>query len=191
MDDFRLFDDSELVIKASDGNEAAEEELVRRYKRKVSICSRKLFLLGGDDEDLNQEGMLGLLKAIRTYIPEKGASFSTYAEKCIRSKLADAISFRKYMEYLPLDEPLLEDSSDADNDPETLIIENEHYEEFVSSIRNCLSSYERSVLDIYLQGRSCSEIAGILNKPVLSVYNAIQRIRSKISAYVLTGDSSV
>ena len=190
MKQYQHFSDDELLLMSSSGDQDAEEELISRYKRKVSICARRFYLFGGDNDDLIQEGTIGLLKAIRTFNPEKGVSFSSYAEVCIRSKLLDAISFRKYTGFLSLDEPDLSDSSFSDNNPETLFIENEHYEEFVASLKDRLSAYERSVLDMYLQGMNYNELSDQLNKPVASVYNAIQRIRLKLSAHIDKGDSS-
>ncbi|MDO5444475.1 MAG: sigma-70 family RNA polymerase sigma factor [Eubacteriales bacterium] len=190
MKQYQNYNDDELLLMSSSGDQDAEEELITRYKRKVSICARRFYLFGGDNDDLIQEGTIGLLKAIRTFDPGKGVSFSSYAEVCIRSKLLDAISFRKYSGFLSLDEPDLSDSSLCDNNPETLFIENEHYEEFVASLKDRLSAYERSVLDMYLQGMNYNELSEKLNKPVASVYNAVQRIRLKLSAHIDKGDSS-
>lgn len=190
MKQYQFFSDDKLLQMSSSGESEAEEELISRYKRKVSICARRFYLFGGDNDDLIQEGTIGLLKAIRTFDPDKGVSFSSYAEVCIRSKLLDAISFRKYSGFLSLDEPDLSDSSFCDNNPETLFIENEHYEECVASLRDRLSVYERSVLDMYLQGVNYNELSEMVGKPVTSVYNAIQRIRLKLSANKDKGDSS-
>ena len=181
MKEYQSFSDDDLLLMSADGDQIAEEELVERYKRKVAVCSRKYYLFGGDNDDLLQEGMLGLLKAIRTYKPGKGASFNTYAEVCIRSKLLDAVSFKRYTEFLSLDETDLDESSFCANDPETMLIENERDEEFLLRIKSLLSPYESKVLDLYLQGLNCTELAENLNKSVTSVYNAVQRIRSKLA----------
>ncbi len=100
--DFSVFSDEELCGKSADGISGAEEELVRRYGRIVRMFARPLFLAGGDSEDLIQEGMFGLLTAIRSYNPEKEASFRTYAEICIRSKLATAVRAAQRDKHLPL-----------------------------------------------------------------------------------------
>ena len=189
MKEYHNFCDHDLLLLSSTDSEA-EEELINRYKRKVSICARRFYLFGGDNDDLVQEGMIALLKAIRSYRPEKNVSFGTYSEVCIQNRLRDTVFLSRYSEFLSLEEQDLSDSSFSDNNPETLFIENEHYEEFVASLKDRLSAYERSVLDMYLQGMNYNELSDQLNKPVASVYNAIQRIRLKLSAHIDKGDSS-
>lgn len=189
MKEYHNFCDHDLLLLSSTDSEA-EEELINRYKRKVSICARRFYLFGGDNDDLVQEGMIALLKAIRSYRPEKNVSFGTYSEVCIQNRLRDTVFLSRYSEFLSLEEQDLSDSSFCDNDPETLIIENEHYEEFFTSFKNCLSHYEQSVLDMYLQGMNHNEIANRLLKTTSSVYNAIERIRSKFSAHITHGDIS-
>ena len=189
MVDFEKLSDEELVLYSSRGDGAAESCLIKRYKQRVSLYARRFYLIGGDDEDLIQEGTIGLLAAVRTYNSGKGTAFSTYAYKCIRSKLIDAISFRKYSEYVSLDESEVFDSVVAENNPEALYIENEHYVELIDSLRSGLSSYELSVLNLFLNGESYTEIAARLRKSPQSVYNAVQRIRNKLSSILHRGDT--
>jgi len=192
MRNFNSLSDNDLIILSRQGSEPAEEELISRYKRKATICARKFYILGGDDEDLLQEAMLGLLKAVRTFDDEKGATFSTYAETCIRRRLMDVINLKRYTEFISTeDQTCSSEEPVCDNDPETLLIENERYEELMSSIKTSLSVYELKVLDLYLSGMNCQDISVELSKAVGSVYNAVQRIRSKTGAKLFVGDSSV
>ena len=181
MIDYSSLSDQDLISVGRQGDRLAEEELIRRYGQKVRICARHFFLLGGDDEDLLQEGMIGLLNAVRSFNPALGTSFNTYAEKCIKSRLIDASQFKGYVEFISSEDLVLEDSADEESNPETLLIKYERYEEIMSQLRLKLSKYETSVLNLYLNGYSYPEIAGMLGKPDRSIYNAVQRIRGKLS----------
>ena len=158
----------------------SEEEIVLQYSRKVLIISRQFFLLGGDNEDLYQEGMLGLISAIRSFRPDMNVKFETYAEKCIRSRIVDAIRSKGYSEYLS-SENLIDSELDFDKSPEDLFLESERYSELLTSYKSKLSKYEFNVLEFYLSGYSYSEISAKLHKEQISIYNALQRIRRKLS----------
>lgn len=190
--------DAELARMAKDGNRAAEEALVLRYGWLVRAGARPLFLMGGDSEDLVQEGMLGLIAAIREYDPERTASFRTYAETCVRNRLFSAVraaardKHTPLNSYVPLD-PALFDDSDRDerrtddrrqNDPEALLIRREDMQERMNRIYNQLSPLETRILRLYLNGMSYSEIASECNRSLKSVDNAVQRIRRKIARQV-------
>ena len=155
-----------------------EEELIRKFSKKALILSRKYFLMGGDSEDLFQEGMIGLISAIRSFAGEE-AAFSAYAEKCIRNRMIDAIRSRGYSEFISSEELEFEGEWKSAEDS---LIEKENFNELLSSIKQRLSKLEYSVLELYLSGMSLSEIAEKLGKPQSSVYNAVQRARQKISA---------
>lgn len=180
MTDYTSTDDA-MLLQLSQQDCDAEEELVRRYMRKVRICSRRFYLLGGDNDDLIQEGTVGLLAAVRSYNSSLGVSFNTYAEKCIVSKLIDATHFKGYSEYIFSDDLDIPESADEQADPEVLYLANEHRKEVVSQLGQKLSKFERSVLGLFLRGSSYSEIAAQLGKSNQSVYNAIQRVRIKLS----------
>ena len=184
MMDYSICSDQDLILGAHSGDRRAEEELLMRYRQKVRICARRFYLLGGDDEDLLQEGMIGLLNAVRSFNPALGTAFNTYAEKCIKSRLIDAAQFKGYVEFISSEDLVLEDSADEESNPETLLIKYEQYEEVVSQLRLKLSKYEASVLDLYLNGFSYPEIAERLGKSDRSIYNAIQRIRTKLSEFL-------
>ena len=197
--DRKVFDrlsDEELCAHRGSESSGAEEELVRRYGRLVRACARPLFLAGGDSEDLIQEGMMGLLKAIRSYNPEKAASFRTYAEICIRSKLATAVRAAQRDKHLPLNHsisfetPLFDGTSEflfpSEESPEDVVIGREELQERTDALKGQLSGFEAEILSYYLGGLSCAEIADRVNRPCKSVDNAIQRIRRKILAQKLS-----
>lgn len=180
--------DEALCRRAADGSREAEEALVRRYSGLVRSCARPLFLAGGDSEDLIQEGMLGLWKAVRDYTPDRGASFRTFAQTCVKNSMISAIKTAAGKHHIPLNdsvpfETLLFDRNDqlAVSDPETLYIDREIYREQLDQFYSKLSGFEAKVLDLYLNGLSYSEIADQVNRSPKSVDNAVQRIRRKFS----------
>ena len=154
-----------------------EEKLVEQYSNKVKILSRKYYLLGGEYEDLYQDGMIGLISAIRTYKEDFNVSFSTYAEKCINRKLIDSIRSKGYVAFISDDDY---DETEVKG-PEELFLENERYLELIQTYKSKLSSFEFKVLQLYIEGYSYSEIAEHLNRASSSIYNAIQRVRLKLS----------
>lgn len=154
----------------------SEEDLIRQYSRIVKILSRKFFLLGGDNEDLYQEGMIALLHAIRNYDSNNQTSFEHYAKTCIRNKMIDTIRSKVYSGF----DQVPEDFDKIINGPEEYMLDNEAYIELISDCKKLLSKYEFTVLELYLQGYDYSEIANINNKTTTSVYNAIQRLRQKL-----------
>ena len=182
MTDFSSLDDASLLSLSSKGDRGAEEELIRRYTKVVRLCARRFFLLGGEQEDLLQEGTIGLLSAVRTYRAEAGASFRTYAQKCIFSRMADITSSKGYKGFLSFEDISIPEAEDVIADPEMRVIENERYEELVAQLRERLSGMENTVLDEFLKGSSYAEIAAKLGKTTQSIYNAVQRIRVKLAA---------
>jgi len=190
--------DEELQQAAVRGDLASEEALIRRYNRVIRSLARPFFLTGGDSEDLMQEGMLGLLSAIRSYDPGEKASFRTFAVRCIRNRLLSALRKSSGTKNVSLDECLSLESSFFDEDPsrndslrspEDLIIDREEAQKRVQSLLLLLSAYERSVLRCFLRGMSYREIAEITHKSEKAVDNAIQRIRRKIENHNPGGNS--
>lgn len=179
----------------------SEDELARRYARLVSRCARPYFLTGGDYDDLIQEGMIGLLKAIREYDPSRSDNFEAFAVLCIRRQIYDAVrrSKRKdghlQIEFVELTE--LTETSDREHlssvkvqqDPETELLAKESALEIQTALSGLLSVFETSVLRLYLEGYTPSEIAQTLQKEKKSVENAIGRIRRKLAEYLQKGDS--
>lgn len=204
MIDYAGMDDTVLLKLTSDGDRDAEEALAARYLRLVRICARPLFLVGGDSEDLIQEGTFGLLSAIRGYDPADGASFSTYAERCIRMRLLSAIKSASRLKHVPLNDGISLEQLSEDpgtdilslpelvrHDPEDLILAKESKEELRAASSRCLSRFEIKVLDLYLEGLSYREIAERLCRNAKSVDNAVQRIRRKLAREMNLGDISI
>ena len=195
--------DEDLCALAASGNREAEEVLVTRYNRLVRTCARPFFLVGGDSEDLTQEGMVGLIKAVREYDADKEASFRTFAEICIRSRLYSVLraaardKHSPLNQSVPLDTPFLDSNSYtsgtshlAQRNPEEFLIDREHTAALLAGVRKQLSEFEAKILGYYLDGLSCREIAETVGKPPKSVDNAVQRIRRKVARQLQSGDLS-
>lgn len=192
--------DEELVARCRADDESAVDELISRYGHIVRYLARPYFLAGGDAEDLVQEGMIGLLKAIRTFDDSHDASFKTYASTCIKSKLLTALknAHRKkhspLNQYISLEAPFFDSCPDqtvlpqfrlgSTGDPEEHVIDNEALEELSQTLNGILSGFEAKTLALYLEGRSYQEISKITSKPQKSVDNAVQRIRRKLVSHL-------
>lgn len=191
MDEYKAYTDSELQEKFIQGDKLAEEVLVRRYMMKVKVCAHRYYLLGGDNDDLIQEGTIGLISAARTYDPKSNVSFNTYAEHCINRRLIDAVRRQGYMPFISSEEITLPADSEYTPDPEEQFIQEEQYRELLSEFASVLSKFENQVFELFISGNSYSEIAGCLGKSSQSIYNAVQRIRQKLSAkYITSGNFS-
>lgn len=192
--------DEDLCMAAAAGDSQCESELVRRYGQLVRACARPLFLAGGDSEDLIQEGMLGLLTAIRSFDPARDTAFRTYAAICIRSRLISAVRAAQGGKHIPLNhsvsfEPPLFDGANAHlfstvESPEDVIIGREELKERLDALKGQLSELEAQILPPYLSGLSCGEIARQVGRSQKSVDNAIQRIRRKVARQFSSGVSS-
>ena len=195
--------DEALCLLAVSGDRAAEEVLVTRSNRLVRTCARPFFLAGGDSEDLTQEGMVGLIKAVREFDADKDASFRTFAEVCIRNRLYSALRASAREKHQALNQSVSLDTPDFDSNsytsgtnnlaqrgPEDFLIDREHTAALLSGVRKQLSEFEAKILGYYLDGLSCREIAGTVGKPAKSVDNAVQRIRRKVAQQLLSGEFS-
>ena len=180
--------DEELCIRAQSGDQLSEDTLIRRYYRLVSTLSRSYYLVGGSDDDLEQEGMIGLLSAIRSFTPSL-SSFRTFASLCIRRSIINVIrtsqskNNRFYNDSISYDQISRADElayHPMEQDPEIQVIGNDDRKRTEQQLMSKLSDFERYVLTLYLSGLSYSEIAARLSKPVKAVDNAVQRIRRKI-----------
>ena len=190
---------AELAQRAAEGDTEAEEVLVSGYARLVRACSRPYFLAGGDSEDLMQEGMLGLLSAVRTFDPGKGVKFSTYAEFCVKRRIYSAIrsaSGNKHTplnSYISLESPQLDESNTPNayflRDPEDFVIARESAGEVERLLFGALSRFESGVLELYLEGMSYKEMAAGMGKSNKSIDNAVQRIRKKLAQILIKGDN--
>lgn len=205
MTEYDNLSDNELQHLAAEGNEAAEAALIDRYARLVRICARPYFLAGGDSEDLMQEGMLGLLSAIRRFGTEDGTAFRTYAEVCIRNRITEAVRSASRKKHGPLNDGvsleyiILSEESTVGNAsrpeafrrvPEEQVLARESEREFYSTFSRCLSEFETEVLFNYLDGLSYRQIAEATHRTEKAVDNAVQRIRRKLARHPFLGDFS-
>lgn len=204
MDNYTELTDTELQALAVQGDSSAENELAIRYRRLVRVCSRPYFLAGGDSEDLIQEGMMGLLSAVREYNPSVGTPFRSYAEVCVKRRLQSAVKSASRLKHaflndgVSLDEILSEESQNLtaysvetfSRSPEEQVLARESKNDFISAYSQYLSRFEILVLGYYLDGFSYSEIADKCGKPQKSVDNAVQRIRSKLARHLNLGEFS-
>ena len=204
MDTYSGFSDIELRALVIAGDEGAENELVIRYMRLVRMCARPFFLAGGDTEDLMQEGMLGLLSAIRQYKPDEGASFKTYAELCIENRLKSAVKSDLRLKHSPLNnrvslDDILSEETKANQAfmsdlsrriPEEQVLASESKTDFLLVNSQFLSRFENVVLSYYLDGLSYKEISAATGRSFKSIDNAVQRIRHKLARHLNLGDNS-
>jgi RNA polymerase sporulation-specific sigma factor len=194
--------DEELVLMAQNGDDTAQEFLLDKYKSLVRAKSRAYFLIGADSEDIIQEGMIGLYKAVRDYNEEKNASFRSFAVLCVNRQMITAIKaatrqkHQPLNSYVSLNKPVYEEeseqtymdflqsSSDSLLNPEALLIGQENKNFLEDQMTKNLSSFETKVLVLYLQGRSYFEIAHVLDKPEKSIDNALQRVKKKLEKFL-------
>ena len=174
----------ELILLAKSGDNDAMNQIFNMNKHLVSTISRKYFLLGGDKEDLLQEGMIGLFKAINSFDFEKNDNFKSYAVKVVEREIISAIRKENAGKNRVLDESVLVDDIEllrGDNYPEMDIISQENYKELSAEILDHLSSFEKSVVNYFLKGYSYIDIAKVLGKSPKSIDNALTRIKGKLS----------
>ena len=175
--------DEELVILAREDRETMEA-LCAKYKPLVLKYAKSLFLIGGETDDLIQEGMMGLFSAILTFDESKGASFMTFASLCINRPMLKAIESANRKKNIPLNNyvSLLDDDWDeilSSDDPETMVIGEENSKLLIAKIKEQLSKMEQEVFDYYLEGKNYKEIAEIMGKSPKNIDNALTRIRNK------------
>ena len=195
MTDYILLSDQDLLSLAEKGDSRAEETLLSRYSRTVRACARPLFLMGGDSEDLIQEGMMGLLSAIRQFDTASNVPFKSYAELCINRRLFSAVKSASRLKHLPLNSGIpLDDILSEESKPqaaghsesgrritEEQVLDKESEEELLIAFSRYLSDFENRVLKLFLSGQSYSEMAMATGKSEKSIDNAVQRIRRKLA----------
>lgn len=197
---YALLRDEDIVLLCHDGDPIAEEYLLSKYKNFVRSKARSYFLIGADHEDIVQEGMIGLYKAIRDYRSDKLSSFRAFAELCITRQIITAIKTATRQKHIPLNsyvslnKPLYDEESDRTlmdvivegklSNPEDLIISQEDLDSIHAKINEVLSGLEQEVLNLYLDGKSYQEIAVYLNRHVKSIDNALQRVKRKLEKYL-------
>ena len=197
MKDYANCSDEELILRLHGGEEEISDYLMEKYKEFVRRKARAMYLMGGETDDLIQEGMIGLFKAVKDYRPERDASFRTFAGLCIDRQLYSAIQSSNRKKHLPLNSYVSLNSENETGDlegqwsenPEALIIDRERTSALEEEIRKMLSPMENKVLKYYLQGYGYVKIAELMGKNSKAVDNALQRIRGKIQKMQKTVDN--
>lgn len=202
--DWTTLSDEEIIAFGQDGDDAAIDFLMERYKNLVRKKARTLYLIGGDNDDLIQEGMIGLYKATRDYSAEKG-SFFHFAELCITRQLYNAVKASRRLKNTPLNTyislyaPLTGNHSENEtvtladtllpnegDNPETILIDRETVTQLKKLLKDKLSPFETNVLNLFLEGEDYQKIAVLLDKTPKSIDNALQRIRAKLKTAQLS-----
>jgi RNA polymerase sporulation-specific sigma factor len=196
--------DEEIVLIARDDNPIAEEFLIHKYRNYVKAKAKSYFLIGADKDDIYQEGMIGLYKAIRDFKPDKLSSFRAFAELCITRQIITAIKTATRQKHIPLNsyislnKPIYDEESDRTlmdilstihiSDPEELIISREERLKIEKKMSEVLSDLEIDVLKCYLDGKSYQEIACDLDRHAKSIDNALQRVKRKLEKHLKDED---
>lgn len=193
MDKYSVMSDEDLIDKLRQGENEIMDYILEKYKPLVRKQTNALFLIGGENEDLIQEGMIGLFKAIRDYKNDRDASFFYFAQVCIKRQLASALEASNRKKHMPLNNYVSFSSDENESgfaswenymvgadSPEQLILEQEKMLEFKEHIEAKLSKMEKEVLNLYLDGYNYTQIAKLMEKTPKSIDNALQRIRQKI-----------
>ncbi len=197
---FQNLMDEQVVEMARNGDSLALEFLIAKYKNFVRAKARSYFLIGADREDIIQEGMIGLYKAIRDFRNDKLSSFRAFAELCVTRQIITAIKTATRQKHIPLNsyislnKPIYEEDSDRTlmdvisgtkvSDPEELVISREEFGDIEQKMGELLSDLEWQVLMAYLDGKSYQEIADSLDRHVKSIDNALQRVKRKLERYL-------
>lgn len=189
--------DEELLLSLREGDTRVTEYLMEKYKNLVKHKAKSMYILGADREDLIQEGMIGLFKALRDYDSERDASFATFADLCVSRQMYTAVQASRRKKHAPLNTyiPLYggerrEDGGEnelinslvsrMEQNPEEMLIDRENVEHLLTQIEKELSPFEKQVLDLYLTGMSYLQIARVLGRDEKSTDNALSRIKSKV-----------
>lgn len=200
-------EDAEIVDLVHRGESEAHDFLIHKYRQFVHAKARSYFLIGADREDIIQEGMIGLFKAIRDYKLDKLNSFKSFAELCITRQIITAIKTATRQKHIPLntyislDKPIFDDTSDRTFmdivtcsktlDPAELVINQEEFNKIELKMSELLNVLEREVLTLYLDGQSYKEISGELNRHVKAIDNALTRVKRKLKKYIESKESAM
>lgn len=202
--DYRNISDEELILRLRDGESNITDFIMDKYKNLVRSKAKTMYILGADTEDLIQEGMIGLFKAIRDYDCGRDASFYTFADLCVSRQMYTAVQASRREKHVPLNTYISlysvnsaaereegEDvqlinalASGSGTNPEELLIDKENVENIERIIEKELSSFEKEVLDLYVIGMSYSQIAKVLGRDEKSTDNALQRIKTKLKRFI-------
>ncbi|MFI3200381.1 MAG: RNA polymerase sporulation sigma factor SigH [Eubacteriales bacterium] len=201
MESYKDFEDEELILCLRDGEEGITDYIMDKYKNLVKKKAQSMYILGGDNDDLIQEGMIGLFQAIRDYDAGRDASFYTFANLCITRKIYTAVQASNRLKHEPLNTSIslqmdLKEEGELGGDssrnlmnaladydirnPEDLIVDQESVARIEELIAKELSGFEKQVLELHLTGMTYTEIAKVLNKDVKATDNALQRLKGKL-----------
>lgn len=196
--DYTNYSDEELIVRLRDGEERITEYLMNKYKNLVRSKAKSMYILGADSDDLIQEGMIGLFKALRDYDIGRDASFLTFADLCVSRQMYTAVQASKRQKHIPLntyvslygsagrnhdgeEEELVNVISDtARQNPEDVVIDKENLTQLEQTIDRELSGFEKQVMDLYVTGMGYQQIAKVLGRDDKSTDNALQRIKTKL-----------
>jgi len=200
IEELAVLNDEQVVERARGGDDVALNFLLHKYRGFVQTKARSYFLMGADHEDIVQEGMIGLYKAIRDFRVEKPASFRAFAELCVTRQIITAVKTASRQKHTPLNtyvslhKPIHDEESERTlldilssqhvTDPEELLISKEEFNDICRQMNKLLSDLEKEVLVFYLDGKSYQEIAVLLKRHVKSIDNALQRIKRKVERYL-------
>ena len=199
MRDYGQISDEELILRLRDGEKPVTDYIMEKYKHLVRNKAGSMYILGADRDDLIQEGMIGLFKAIRDYDSGRDASFYTFAELCISRQMYSAIQAADRKKHIPLnsyislygddkdgeeENGILSHMADEEQNPERLLIDREDVQNLEKNIDKELSPFEKQVLDLHLTGMSYVQIAKVLGRDEKSTDNALQRVKSKIKKLI-------
>ncbi|MBD5522003.1 MAG: RNA polymerase sporulation sigma factor SigH [Lachnospiraceae bacterium] len=205
-EDYQHYSDEELMIQLRDGDDGIMDFIMNKYKNLVRSKAKSMYILGADGDDLIQEGMIGLFKAVRDFDSGRDASFFTFADLCISRQIYTAVQASRRQKHIPLNTYISlyatakEKSGQSEEDtalvdilalgsgqsPEEMVIDKENVEQLERTIEKELSSFEKQVLDLYLTGMSYTQIAKVLGRDEKSTDNALQRIKTKLRKAIYT-----
>ena len=196
MKKYQFFSDEELILRYKKGDNDVGEYVLNKYKPLVRKHANTMYLIGGETEDLIQEGMIGLFKAMRDFDINKNRTFFSFADLCISRQMYSAVEASNRKKHIPLNNYISFSQSDDDSgyrmedvlesdensvNPEKILIQKEVISDFYKELRNNLSEFENKVLELYLEGEDYVSIAQVLDKSPKSIDNALQRIRQKLA----------
>lgn len=201
-EDYRQYSDEELLIRLRDGEGGITDYIMDKYKNLVKSKAKSMYILGADNDDLIQEGMIGLFKAVRDYDSGRDASFSTFADLCVSRQMYTAVQASRRQKHIPLNTYIsLYGTAGTDHDgeeeelvnvlaarslqsPEEVVIDKENVDRLEKTIEKELSNFEKQVLDLYMTGMGYQQIAKVLGKDDKSTDNALQRIKTKLKKVI-------
>ena len=206
-EEYEQYSDEELMVRLWDGESGIMDFIMNKYKNLVKSKAKSMYILGADGDDLIQEGMIGLFKAVRDFDSGRDASFFTFADLCISRQMYTAVQASRRQKHIPLNTYISLYATAKENpewneedmalvnilslksgqSPEEMVIDKENVEQLEKTIEKELSSFEKQVLDLYLTGMRYTQIAKVLGRDEKSTDNALQRIKTKLKKAIHAG----